>query len=82
MKAREMKEGPSGSSGADPNPPQAAAVKSRSGEHCGNVGDKAPAGTVARGERKRTTAEVSKAERVMSERGVTLGSRIPEGRAI
>ena len=47
---------------ADPKPPQAAAVKSRGGERCGNVGTMIPAGTVERGERKRTAVEVSKAD--------------------
>jgi hypothetical protein len=46
---------------ADPKPPQAAAVKSRGGERCGNVGTVILAGTVERGERKRTVGEVSKA---------------------
>src|SRR5262245_31819070 len=41
-------------SGADPKPPQAAAVKSRGGEHCGKVGTMIPAGTVEGGECKRT----------------------------
>jgi len=48
-------------SGIDPKPPQAAVVKSDGGERCGNVGTKIPSGTVERGERKRTIAEVSKA---------------------
>ena len=39
---------------------QAAAVKSRGGERCGNAGTMIPAGTVERGERKRTAAEASK----------------------
>src|SRR5262249_8673213 len=47
---------------ADFKPPQAAAVKSRGGERCGNVGTMNPAGMVERGERKRTAAEVSKAD--------------------
>src|SRR5262245_15572070 len=47
---------------ADFKPPQAAAVKSRGGERCGNVGRMNPAGMVERGERKRTAAEVSKAD--------------------
>ena len=47
---------------ADPKPPQAAAVKSHGGERCGNVGTMIPTGTVERGERKRTVAEVSKAD--------------------
>jgi hypothetical protein len=59
-----MKEGPSGSAirRADLKPPQAAAVKSRGGERCGNAGTMIPAGTVERGERKRTAAEASKAD--------------------
>ena len=47
---------------ADPKPPRAAAVKSRGGERHGNVGTMIPAGTVERGERKRTAAEASKAD--------------------
>ena len=47
---------------ADPKPPQAAVVKSHGGERCGNVGTVILAGTVERGERKRTVAEVSKAD--------------------
>src|SRR5215470_16693818 len=47
---------------ADPRPPQAAAVKIRGGERCGKVGTMIPAGMVERGERKRTAAEVSKAD--------------------
>jgi len=47
---------------ADPKPPQAAVVKSRGGERCGNVGAMIPAGTVERGERKRTVGEVSKSD--------------------
>ena len=47
---------------ADPKPPQAALVKSHGGERCGNVGTMIPAGTVERGERKRTVDEVSKAD--------------------
>ena len=47
---------------ADPKPPQAAVVKSHGGERCGNVGTMIPAGTVERGERKRTVSEVSKAD--------------------
>src|SRR5690242_18401573 len=47
---------------ADPKPPQAAAVKSRGGERCGNAGTMIPAGTVERGERKRTVSEVSQAD--------------------
>src|SRR5216684_9362890 len=38
---------------ADPRPPRAAAVKSRGGERCGNVGTMIPAGMIERGERKR-----------------------------
>jgi len=49
-------------SGADPKPPQAAAVKSRGGERCGNAGTMILAGKVERGERKRTADEVSKAD--------------------
>jgi hypothetical protein len=47
---------------ADPKPPQAVLVKSHGGERCGNVGTMIPAGTVERGERKRTVDEVSKAD--------------------
>jgi hypothetical protein len=47
---------------ADPKPPQAALVKSQGGERCGKVGTMIPAGTVERGERKRTVDEVSKAD--------------------
>src|SRR6266481_6712190 len=47
---------------ADPKPPRAALVKSHGGERCGNVGTMIPAGTVRRGERKRTVDEVSKAD--------------------
>ena len=47
---------------ADPKPPRAALVKSHGGERCGNVGAMIPAGTVERGERKRTVDEVSKAD--------------------
>jgi hypothetical protein len=47
---------------ADPKPPQAAAVKSRGGERCGNVGTMIPAGAVERGERKQTASEASKAD--------------------
>jgi hypothetical protein len=43
-------------------PPQAAAVKSLGGERCGKRRDENPASTVERGERKRTAAEVSKAD--------------------
>jgi hypothetical protein len=42
--------------------PQAAVAKSDGRERCGNVGNKIPAGTVERGERKRTAAEVWKAD--------------------
>jgi hypothetical protein len=38
------------------------AFKSHGGERCGNVGTMIPAGTVERGERKRTVDEVSKAD--------------------
>src|SRR6202048_2172154 len=47
---------------ADPKPPQAAVVKSHGGERGGNAGTMIPAGTVERGERKRTVSEVSKAD--------------------
>ena len=47
---------------ADPKRPQAAVVKSHGGERCGNAGTMIPAGTVERGERKRTVSEVSKAD--------------------
>ena len=47
---------------ADPKPPEAALVKSHGGERCGKVGTMIPAGTVERGERKRTVDEVSKAD--------------------
>ncbi len=47
---------------ADPKPPQAAAVKSHGSERCGKAGTMIPAGTVERGERKRTAEEVSKAD--------------------
>src|SRR5690348_12758857 len=47
---------------ADPKPPQAAVVKSHGGERCGNAGTMISAGTVERGERKRTVSEVSKAD--------------------
>jgi hypothetical protein len=47
---------------ADPKPPRAAAVKSRGGERRGKAGTMIPAGMVERGERKRTAAEVSKAD--------------------
>ena len=58
-----MEEGPRvRRSGADPKPPQAAAVKSNGGERCGKVGTMIPAGTIERGERKRTAAEASKAD--------------------
>jgi hypothetical protein len=51
-----------GDQAADPKPPQAAVVKSHSGEHCGNGATMILTGTVERGERKRTAGEVSKAE--------------------
>jgi hypothetical protein len=54
---------------ADPKPPQAAVVKSHGGERCGNAGTMIPAGTVERGERKRTVDEVSKADQMMSKPG-------------
>jgi hypothetical protein len=41
-------------------------VKSHGGERCGNAGTVIPAGTVERGERKRTVDEVSKADQMMS----------------
>ena len=47
---------------ADPKPPRAALVKSHGGERCGKVGTMIPAGTVERGERKRTVDEVSKSD--------------------
>ena len=47
---------------ADPKRPGPALVKSHGGERCGNVGTMIPAGTVERGERKRTVDEVSKAD--------------------
>ena len=53
----EMKVGQSfgfGDQVADPKPPRAALVKSHGGGRCGNVGTMIPAGTVERGERKRT----------------------------
>ncbi len=46
---------------ADPKPPQAAVVKSHGSERCGKARTMIPAGTVERGERKRTVREVSKA---------------------
>jgi len=49
-------------SGADLKPPQAASVKSRGWERCGNAGTMIPAGMVERGERKQTVDEVSKAD--------------------
>jgi hypothetical protein len=51
-------------SGADPKPPQTAAVKRRGGERCGNVGTMIPAGKVERGERQQTGSEVSKEDDV------------------
>jgi hypothetical protein len=59
-----MKVGPSGSAirSLILKPPRAALVKSQGGERCGNVGTMIPAGTVERGERKRTVDEVSKAD--------------------
>ena len=45
---------------ADSKPPRAAVVKSHGREHRGNVETMIPAGTVERGERKRTAAEASK----------------------
>ena len=54
--------GPFGFGGrnADPKPPQAAVVKSRGGERCGNAGTTIPAGKIERGERKQTVDEMSK----------------------
>jgi hypothetical protein len=49
-------------SGADPKPPQAAAVKRRGGERCGNVGTMIPAGKVERGERKQSDGQWSPTE--------------------
>jgi hypothetical protein len=49
-------------SGADLKPPQAASVKSRGCERCGNAGTMITAGMVERGERKQTVDEVSKAD--------------------
>jgi hypothetical protein len=56
--------GPSGfgSQVADPKPPRAAVVKSYGGERRGKAGTMILAGTVERGERKRTVREVSKAD--------------------
>jgi hypothetical protein len=51
----------------DRRPPQAAVAKSDAGERCGKRRDKIPAGTVEGGERKRTAAEVSKADEPMSD---------------
>ena len=51
-----------GDQDADPKPPQAAVVKSHGGERCGNVRTMILTGMVERGERKRTVAEVSKAD--------------------
>ena len=51
-----------GSQVADPKPPRAALVKSHGGERCGKVGTMISAGTVERGERKRTVDEVSKSD--------------------
>ena len=53
--------------GVDRRPPQAAVAKSDAGERCGKRRDKIPAGTVEGGERKRTAAEVSKADEPMSD---------------
>ncbi len=47
---------------ADPKPPQAAVVKSHGSERCGKARTMILAGTVERGERKRTAAEASKAD--------------------
>jgi hypothetical protein len=49
-------------SSADLKPRQAAAVKSRGYERCGNAGTMILAGMVERGERKQTVDEVSKAD--------------------
>ena len=46
----------------DPKPPRAAVVKSHGRERRGNVGTMIPAGTIERGERKRTASEASKAD--------------------
>ena len=64
---------------ADPKPPQAAAVKSRGGERCGNAGTMILAGTVERGERKRTAAEASKADLAMSKPGGDPSCEISSG---
>jgi hypothetical protein len=68
-------------SGADPKPPQAAAVKRRGGERCGNAGTMIPAGKVERGERKQTVDEVSKADQMMSELGGDPSPGISSGDA-
>ena len=47
---------------ADPKPPPAAVVKSHGRERRGNAGTMIPAGTIERGERKRTAFEASKAD--------------------
>jgi hypothetical protein len=59
-----MKEGPSGSviRSLIPSHRKLLWSKGHGGERCGNVGTMIPAGTVERGERKRTVAEVSKAD--------------------
>jgi hypothetical protein len=49
-------------SGVDLKPPQAAVVKSDGGERCGKSRNEISAGTIERGERKRTAAEVSKCD--------------------
>ena len=64
---------------ADPKPPRAALVKSHGGERCGNVGTMIPAGTVERGERKRTVDEVSKSDQAMSKPGADPSSGISLG---
>ena len=60
----EMKERPFGFGDqvADPKPPRAALAKSHGRERRGKVGTMIPAGTVERGERKRTAAEASKSD--------------------
>jgi hypothetical protein len=72
-----MKVGPFGFGDrvADPKPPRAGRFgQSHAGERCGNVGTMIPAGTVERGERKRTVDEVSKADQVISKPRVDLPS--------
>jgi hypothetical protein len=58
-----MKVGPSGSAIRSLIPSHRGPLWSKAmGERCGNVGTMIPAGTVERGERKRTVDEVSKAD--------------------